>query len=110
MTIMILSVLSYAKTQGSSFNFFEIAFGTCISAVFLGMLGFTVANLIQNISASYLVCFSYYFLEYFTKGKYTKDLYLFSLTSGSFKSGKLVLLCTIFIMIIFNMIFIKKRS
>ena len=110
MTIMILGVLFYAKTQGSSFNLLEMVLGTWISAMFLGILGFTVANLIQNISALYLVCFSYYFLEYFTKGKYSKDLYLFSLTSGSFKSGKLVLLCIIFFMIIFNMIFIKKKS
>ncbi|MBU5591239.1 hypothetical protein KQI89_05645 [Clostridium sp. MSJ-4] len=110
MFLMIASVMVLAKIQGSSFEFWEITFGTWISATFLGMIGITIVNLIDNISAAYLISFSYYFMEYVTKGKYTKDLYLFSLTKGSFVRGKYLLLFIILIMVIFNLLIVKKKS
>lgn len=108
--LMILGLMVLAKIQGSSFNLWEITFGTWISAVFLGMLGFTIVNLIDNISSAYLVCFGYYFMEYVTKGRYTKELYLFSLIKGSFATGKYKLLLIIIALIIFNLFIVKKKS
>lgn len=110
MFLMISSIMSLAKFQGSSFNFIEITFGVCISAIFLGMIGFTVVNLTGNISVAYLVSFTYYIMEYFNQGKYTKDLYLFSLTTGSFQKGKYILLLISSIMLVFNLFIVKKKS
>ncbi|WMJ79355.1 hypothetical protein RBU49_10685 [Clostridium sp. MB40-C1] len=110
MLLIIMSVMMLARAEGSVFKFWEITCGTWISAAFLGMIGFTVANLIDNISAAYLISFGYYIVEYMSKGKYTKDLYLFSLTKGSFSKGKYILLFILFIMIIFNLIIIKRKS
>lgn len=104
MFIIILTVMLLAKLQGSNFNLADIAFGTWISAAFLGMLGFTVANISGNISAAYLIAFSYYAMEFFTSGKYTKDLYLFSLTRGCFENGKYVLLTFVLIMVMLSLI------
>lgn len=100
---MVISVMILAKVQGSTFNFW-------ISSVFLGILGFTVVNFSDNISLAYLISFGYYFMEYVTKGKYTKELYLFSLTKGKFFKGKYELLFIIFFMIIVNLFIFKRKS
>lgn len=110
MFIIIMTVLISAKLQGSNFSIWYIGFGTWISAAFLGMLGFTVANLSSNISAAYLISFSYYVMEFFTSGKYTKDLYLFSLTKGYFQNGKYILLVFVILMIIFNLLAANRNK
>ena len=108
--LMIISVMILAKIQGSTFDFLEITFGVWISAVFLGMLGFTIVNLSNNISLAYLISFGYYFMEYITKGKYTKEFYLFSLIKGNFVKGKYELLFIIFVMIIVNLFIFKRKN
>lgn len=110
MLLIIFSIMIYAKLQGCSFKLWELTLGTWITAAFLGMIGFTVANLSHNISAAYLVSFGYYFIEYVTKGKYTKDLYLFSLTKGILSNGKLIILLITFTLMIVNLLIINKRS
>lgn len=102
------AIMILAKIQGCSFNFWEITFGTWISAVFLGTIGFTVANFCNSTSAAYLVGFGYYFIEYLTKGKYTKNLYLFSLTNGNFSTGKYWLLAITLIILTVNLILKEK--
>lgn len=49
-------------------------------------------------------------MGYITKGKYTKELYLFSLTKGKFFKGKYELLFIIFFMIIVNLFIFKRKS
>ncbi|MFD3158098.1 hypothetical protein ACFIJ5_14685 [Haloimpatiens sp. FM7330] len=110
MFFMILGVMAVAKVQGSSFQILEITFGTWISAAFLGVIGFTAANLSSNVPLGYLISFAYYLMEFMNHGKYTKDLYLFSLTNGSFENGKYLLLFITLVMLVFNLVIIKRKS
>lgn len=108
MFLCILGIMCLAKVKGSSFNLWKVTLGIWISANFLGMIGFTVVNITNNLSMGYLVSFAYYFIEFFTKGKYTKKLYLFSLTRGGFEKGKYLILLITLIIFIVNLAFINK--
>lgn len=114
MMLLVFAMLSFAAyigyIQGSSFDYNIIVYGTWISCVFLGMIGFTAANITGSITSAYLVSFFYYCMEFFTRGKYTKNLYLFSLTKGSFQQGKILLLGIAAILLIVNLVIINKKS
>jgi hypothetical protein len=107
--LMFQGIASLAEFQGSSFITFEFTSGVGISALFLGMIGITVVNLTNELSAGYLSSFAYFVFEWFTKGKYTKDFYLQSLLIGSFNEKYNILALSI-VLVIVNLIIINKKS
>ncbi len=109
-TFLFISIITiYALYNKGTFSPWSIIFGTCISAVFLGLLGLTITNITGNITSGYLVAFAYYLLELITRGKYTKNFYLFSLLRNSFNEKYMIL---IIIAVIFglNIVYVWKKS
>jgi hypothetical protein len=69
---------------GGSFKAGILLAGTFATALFLGTLGlFAAAS--RQIAAGYMVPIVYFILDMMTKGKYTKNFYLFSLMNNSFR-------------------------
>ncbi|MBP1996053.1 hypothetical protein [Paenibacillus eucommiae] len=108
--IMVAAIALLAYGQGGQFSFPEMVGGVWISTVLLGAVGLTIATITGNIAAAYIGSFMYYVLELFTKGKYTGDLYLFSLLDGRFESGKFVLAVVALVLLAFNLWVIWRRS
>lgn len=106
----IVVFVEIAVVQGSQFDEFSIIAGVFISALLLGASGYMIGSLFKNIALSYLIPFGYYGFELTTKGKYTNDLYLFSLQKGYLAEGKWVLLgiAVLFFMISLAYIVNKK--
>ena len=110
LTFLIISLITiYALYNKGIFPPWIIIFGTFISAVFLGLLGLTISNITGNIASGYLIAFAYYLFEFITKGKYTKNFYLFSMLQNSFNEKYRIL---IIIALIFglNIAYVWKKS
>ncbi|GAA0182311.1 hypothetical protein SH2C18_47120 [Clostridium sediminicola] len=108
--ILILVLLFlYAKYQGAAFTFSKVFIGSLVTAIYLGLVALTMYNLTKNLAVGYMISFGYYFFEFSTKGKYTKELYLFSLLKDSF-TEKIYLSVCIVILFLINLIIIKYKS
>lgn len=105
----ILMILYYCKTLGGTFPFWEVSIGLLISAVYIGVIGITVGNFAKDATPGYLLAFSYFLLEFITKGKYTGSLYLHSLVNESFRQ-KYNLSVLVLILVIINIIYISQRK
>lgn len=77
---LVSAILLYAKLRGSIFPFGELSLGVMVTILFLGAIAYTLTNLTNQVSTAYIAAFAYYLMEYSTKGKYTGEFYLFSLT------------------------------
>ena len=109
-TFLLISIITiYVWYTKGTFFPLSIIFGAWISAVFLGLLGLTISNVTGNISSGYLIAFAYYLLELITKGKYTKNFYLFSLLRNSFNE-KYMILTIIAVIFGLNIVYVWKRS
>lgn len=106
---LILSITYLAKINSGEFPLWSMTGGIWISAVYLGMVGLTTANMAGDITSGYLIAFAYYGFELFTKGKYTMGIYLYSMTNNCFQE-KYKLLLIIVILCIFNIIVVSKKS
>ena len=82
--LLIGGVLYWASLQHGQFPFLEIWLGTCVSAVYLGLIGLTIVNYTGNIVAGYLVAFAYYIFEIISAGQISQRLYPLSLLKYSF--------------------------
>lgn len=106
---IIFCLCNIAIVEGAVFPIVKVILGSFITAIFLGTLGFTISNVMCNLASGYLISFAYYFFEYNTLGKYTKDFYIFSLLKNDFKpKGNLLIL--IASMFIINVVFIELRN
>lgn len=93
--ILLLGVATFvgiAVLQGSVFDELSIIAGVFISAFIMGATGYSIGIFTGNIALSYLVPFAYYCFEFLSKGRYTKEFYLFSLQRGYLAEEKWVLL------------------
>lgn len=99
-----------AVIQGSVFDELSITLGVFISALILGALGYIVGCFTGNIALSYLIPFSYYGFEFVSKGKYTKDFYLFSLQRGYLAGEKWVLLGAAILLIGIGLAYIGNKK
>lgn len=79
-------LLLYMAGRGSTFDFGRFLVSASVNQIFLGVLGLTFANLSRNVIVGYLVSMSYFFMEFATKGKYTGELYLFSVNPNHLTS------------------------
>lgn len=107
--LLITMITMYAWHNGGSFSIWRITIGIWISAVFLGFLGLTIANVTGNITSGYLAAFAYYLFEFVTKGKYSKGFYLFSLLNDSLNEKYRILIIIVVILGI-NIAFIQRKS
>ncbi|MBS4539022.1 hypothetical protein GOQ27_11155 [Clostridium sp. D2Q-11] len=109
MFILISSIILLAKLQQGNFPFWEISLGSFISSLYFGIIGITVVNITKSLPSGYLIPFAYYAFEFSTRGKYTKDFFVFSLLNESFiEKGNLLLI--IGGLLIVNLVIIYKRS
>lgn len=101
--IIISSYLFIVRYFGGIYNYKLIFIGLIISFVYLGSISLTIYHVFSNKIIGYMSGFIYYLVEFFTKGTYTKDFYLFSLTKGSM-SEKYNILTIIVILIVLNIV------
>jgi hypothetical protein len=106
--LLIFGVVLYARLNHGSFGLMTITCGVFISALYLGTIGFTVANLQREPAAGYTLAFGYFIFEYFTRGKYTSHIYVFSLLNKDFNS-KYVILIVILILLVINYSYVKYK-
>ncbi|KNY28910.1 hypothetical protein [Pseudobacteroides cellulosolvens] len=101
--------VAVAVIQGSVFDELSIIAGVFISALILGASGYIVGCFTGNIALAYLIPFAYYGFEFLSKGKYTKDFYLFSLQRGFLVEEKWFLFGTAILFIGISLVYIGKR-
>lgn len=106
---LVLVTTTFAVVQKSTFPLIEIWLGISISALYFGLVGLTITNIFSNTIAGYLVAFSYYMFELFTKGKFTGNLYALSLLKTSF-AEKYYLLAICVVLLCINYFIVKKRN
>jgi hypothetical protein len=104
-TICICIFTSLALLEKSSFDITEMAAGILITAAAMGVLGYTTGTFTGNPSLAYLISFAWYGFELLTSGKYTGDLYLFSLRRGDLTAGKMAIGAAAFIVVIIDMVY-----
>lgn len=102
-------LLLYMVIQDSIFDFGRCYVSAMISQIYLGVVGMTIANLLRNVVAGYLTSFSYFFLEFITKGKYTGALYLFSLTKNDLSTKWWLMTITLGLVMV-NVILLRRRN
>jgi hypothetical protein len=106
--LLILAMAMIIQFNGGNFNLMQFTFGITVTAVFLGVIGLTIANYTNEASAGYLVAFAYFIFEWITRGKYTGDFYLNSLLNFSF-AEKYRLLAIAIGLILINIMKLCKR-
>ncbi|MFW6265086.1 MAG: hypothetical protein ACOC3B_03175 [Bacillota bacterium] len=109
MLILISLLYSYMIINDGNFHLLTTLAGTMITGLYLGMLGITAANLSRNLIVGYLISFTYYLVEFSTRGRYTGNFYLFGLETSNFTS-KYYLLAFVVLMFIVNIVVLRKRS
>ncbi|MBX4261882.1 ABC transporter permease [Clostridium estertheticum] len=95
---------------GGTFTSGRLIMGTFVSALFLGGLGLFVASLTENISIGYMIPIVYFVFDIMTKGKYTKNLFLFSLMNNSFKEKYYLLIAAVVLIILSLLVYWVKNS
>ncbi|MBU5313769.1 hypothetical protein KQI38_17225 [Tissierella carlieri] len=96
------------KIAGLDFHITNILFGSYTTALYLGVIGMILGYMTKEISIGILVPFLYYFFEMFSKGRFTKNLYLFGMGRGNYIS-KIKLFSIATIAIIVFLFIIKKE-
>ena len=105
---LILGVVLFARLNNGDFDCIMVTCGVFISALYLGMIGLTVANLQRDPAPGYIVAFGYFIFEYFSRGKYTSPLYIFGLLKHDFNS-KYAILLVAFLLLVINYTYIKYK-
>lgn len=86
MMILLIGLAVFILTIcGGIFNAGTLLAGTFATALFLGSLGLFIAAVSRQLTAGYMVPTVYFIMDMMTKGKYTKDFFLFSLINNSFR-------------------------
>ncbi|MCQ4924061.1 hypothetical protein NE686_13245 [Tissierella carlieri] len=106
---LVLSIIFLPlKIAGADFHITNILFGSYTTALYLGVIGMILGYMTKEISIGILVPFLYYFFEMFSKGKFTKNLYLFGMGMENYIS-KIKLFSIATIAIIVFLFIIKKE-
>lgn len=111
-SVQLFVILSIAfvplKIFRVDFNLVNILLGSFVTSFFLGMIGMVSGYITNEVSVGTLTPFLYYFFEMFSKGKYTKDYYLFGMTIGNYVS-KIRLFFIAIVLVLLVLIVIKRR-
>lgn len=106
---LVLSIIFLPlKIVRADFHITNILFGSYTTALYLGVIGMILGYMTKEISIGILVPFLYYFFEMFSKGRFTKNLYLFGMGRGNYIS-KIKLFSIATIAIIVFLFIIKKE-
>ncbi|MDU5080183.1 hypothetical protein CIW83_04680 [Tissierella sp. P1] len=106
---LVLSIIFLPlKIARADFHITNILFGSYTTALYLGVIGMILGYMTKEISIGILVPFLYYFFEMFSKGRFTKNLYLFGMGRGNYIS-KIKLFSIATIAIIVFLFIIKKE-
>ena len=97
------------KLIGIDFQIINILFGSYVTAFYLGVIGMTLGYITKEISVGALIPFLYYFFEMFSKGRFTKSLYLFGMIEGNYISKIKLFAIAIILILLFFMI-IKEET
>lgn len=91
--LAVLTALFYggAALMGADFELPLIP-GVFMTGLALGSVALLAAILLGGLSGGYIVVFAWYLLDWMTKGKWTGQLYLFSMSDGTWNTDKLWLL------------------
>jgi hypothetical protein len=95
---------------GGTFHPVTLISGTFASAFFLGALGLFIASVSCQLIAGYMVPIVYFIFDLMTKGKYTKDFFLFSLTDNSFKEKYYLLGAAMFITVLSLAVYVIRKK
>ncbi|WMM23570.1 hypothetical protein RBU61_11460 [Tissierella sp. MB52-C2] len=96
------------KFVGIDFHIANILFGSYATTLYLGVIAMILGYMTREISVGILAPFLYYFFEMFSKGRFTKGLYLFGMGVGNY-IGKIKLF-SIAIAAIIVFLFITNRN
>lgn len=89
--LVVTALFTGMHASGADFELWPMIGGTVITAVAIGSAGLTAALLVGNISAGYIAGFSWYLLDFMTKGKLTGRFYLFGLINSEWDNDKWLL-------------------
>lgn len=105
---LIYSLFVFTLLNGSEFNTMKLFTSAFINGLFLGTIGLTLNVFLNQQAIGYLVSFSYYSFELSTRGKFTKDLYLFGLLKNNL-SGQYYLLVISMVLLIIQYVYWRKK-
>lgn len=98
-----------AAWQSNLFDVLTMGIGLATTALFYGSMALTIGHVTHSQSASYLVAFAFFVLEFYTRGKYTGRYYTLSLMSGTLWEEKYLLFSIAAMLLVIN-IFLCKRQ
>lgn len=107
--IVVSSILALGKVGGGTFEFGIFLYGTMVNITYLGIFTITIYNISENLAITYMISFSYILFEYCTKGKYTKNFYILSMTKGDFAPKDNLFFLLVVLVIVNIFILYKKR-
>lgn len=85
MMLLILGFLLYLRWNGCSFPFYPYLLGTAAGGLFLGSLALLTSGLGGNEAVGYMLPIGYYMANLLVKPAYLGQMYLFSMSQGSYK-------------------------
>ncbi|WNS46218.1 hypothetical protein [Paenibacillus sp. MMS20-IR301] len=88
---VIALLFAWLHLRGAEFALWPMIGGVVITAAAFGTAGLTAAVLTGNVSAGYIAGFTWYLLDYSTKGKLTGHFYLFGLLKEEWDNDKWLL-------------------
>lgn len=101
--------LCLAPVQSGQPAFGKMLVGLTATALMLGGMGLCCANMTRSMSISFMLPCIYFMMEYFTRGRYTKQWCIISLIHNQFQYVKFVYLVIGGLLLLFN-IFLSLRQ
>ena len=107
--LSVAALFTWIHGSGANFELWPMVGGTAITAIVIGSAGLTATLLAGNLSAGYIAGFSWYLLDFTTKGKLTGPFYLFGLLNEPWDNGKWLLAGLSLILVIFCAFWLPRR-
>ncbi|OMF94191.1 hypothetical protein [Paenibacillus sp. FSL R7-0337] len=107
--LAIAALFTWIHGSGADFELWPMVGGTAITAIVMGSAGLTATLLAGNLSAGYIAGFSWYLLDFTTKGKLTGPFYLFGLLKEPGDNGKWLLAGLSLTLVLFCAFWLPRR-
>lgn len=106
--VLIIAFIPF-KIIVTDYHITNILFGSYVTALYLGVISMILGFMTKEISVGILAPFLYYFFEMFSKGRFTKGLYLFGMGMGDYMS-KIKLFSIVSIAIIIFLFIVNRKG